>query len=72
MISPTLKNVKRVWKDSPVVRASIECCSLVIDEADKALVESISILKSLVKDGELLLDDGRKISRHGTREVGEC
>ena len=45
---------------------------LVIDEADKAPVEVISILKSLIEDGELLLADGRKISRHGTREAGDC
>ena len=71
-LSPTLENGKIVWKDSPLVRAVIEGCSLVIDEADKAPVEVISILKSLIEDGELLLADGRKISRHGTREAGEC
>jgi hypothetical protein len=36
----------------------------VIDEADKAPVEVASILKGLVEDGELLLADGRRISRH--------
>ena len=34
---------------------------LIIDEADKAPLEVVSILKGLVEDGEMLLSDGRRI-----------
>eukprot|EP00545_Synedropsis_sp_CCMP1620_P013255 CAMPEP_0119030820 /NCGR_PEP_ID=MMETSP1176-20130426/41225_1 /TAXON_ID=265551 /ORGANISM="Synedropsis recta cf, Strain CCMP1620" /LENGTH=1404 /DNA_ID=CAMNT_0006987197 /DNA_START=172 /DNA_END=4386 /DNA_ORIENTATION=+ len=64
-LSPSLEDGKIVWKDSPLVRAATEGCVLVIDEADKAPVEVISVLKALVEDGELSLADGRRISRHG-------
>jgi len=65
-LSPSLKNGKVVWKDSPLVRAILSGRSLVIDEADKAPLEVISILKSLVEDGDLLLADGRRISVSNT------
>ena len=53
-----------MWKDSPLVRAVTNGRVLVVDEADKAPVEVISVLKGLVEDGELLLSDGRRISKH--------
>ncbi len=34
---------------------------LVIDEADKAPVHVMAILKSLIESGEMMLSDGRKI-----------
>ncbi len=47
---------------------------LVIDEADKAPVEVISILKGLLEDGEMELSDGRKITAAsvdlGSKESG--
>jgi MoxR-like ATPase len=63
-LSPSLEDGKIVWKDSPLVRAAREGCALVVDEADKSPVEVISVLKALVEDGELLLADGRRLSRH--------
>ena len=62
-ISPSLDNGKIVWKDSPLVRAVFYGRALVIDEADKAPLEVVAVLKSLVEDGELLLADGRRITR---------
>jgi len=61
-LSPSLESGKVVWKDSPLVRAVLNGRALVIDEADKAPLEVISILKSLVEDRDLLLADGRRIS----------
>ena len=63
-LSPSLEDGKIVWKDSPLLRAVKEGVVLVVDEADKAPTEVIAVLKSLVEDGELLLADGRRISRH--------
>jgi hypothetical protein len=53
-----------MWKDSPLLRAVRDGLTLVVDEADKAPTEVLSVLKGLVEDGELLLGDGRRISRH--------
>mmetsp|Transcript_31425 Transcript_31425/g.37421 ORF Transcript_31425/g.37421 Transcript_31425/m.37421 type:complete len:148 (+) Transcript_31425:1222-1665(+) len=61
-----LKNGKVVLKYSPLVRALLNGRSRVIDEADKAPLEVISILKSLVEDGDLQLADGRRISVSNT------
>jgi hypothetical protein len=63
-LTPTLENGRITWRDSPLVRAVRDGCALVVDEADKAPVEVVSVLKGLVEDGELLLADGRRISRH--------
>ena len=63
-LAPSLEDGKIVWKDSPLVRAARDGCALVIDEADKAPIEVISVLKGLIEDGELMLADGRRISRH--------
>jgi len=63
-LSPSLEYGKIVWKDSPLLRAVKNGAVLVVDEADKAPTEVIAVLKSLVEDGELLLADGRRISRH--------
>lgn len=68
-ISPSLENGQIVWNDSPLVRAVINGRALVIDEADKAPLEVVAVLKSLVEDGELLLADGRRITRQSS--VGE-
>ena len=62
-LSPTLENGRIIWKDSPLLRAVRDGHALVVDEADKAPVEVLSVLKGLVEDGELLLADGRRISR---------
>jgi von Willebrand factor A domain-containing protein 8 len=69
-ISPSLENGQIVWNDSPLVRAVINGRALVIDEADKAPLEVVAVLKSLVEDGELLLADGRRILRTDSN-IGE-
>ena len=55
-----------MWNDSPLVRAVINGRALVVDEADKAPLEVVAVLKSLVEDGELLLADGRRITRRSS------
>jgi hypothetical protein len=58
---PNLVGGKIYYDDSPLVRAAREGTVLVIDEADKAPVEVVCLLKMLVEDGELLLQDGRRL-----------
>lgn len=60
-VLPNLVNGKIYYEDSPLVRAAKEGTILVIDEADKAPVEVVCLLKMLVEDGELLLQDGRRL-----------
>lgn len=60
-LTPSLEDGKIVWNDSPLVRAVVNGRALVIDEADKAPLEVVAVLKSLVEDRELLLADGRRI-----------
>jgi MoxR-like ATPase len=69
-LTPQLEDGKIVWNDSPLIRAVRDGCVLVVDEADKAPVEVISVLKGLVEDGELLLADGRRISKHRENSPG--
>lgn len=63
-LQASLEDGKVVWNDSPLIKAASEGLSLVVDEADKAPTEVLAVLKGLVEDGELLLGDGRRISRH--------
>jgi hypothetical protein len=44
-----------VWEDSPLVRAAKTGRTLVVDEADKAPLEVVCVLKGLIEDGEMLL-----------------
>ena len=44
-----------VWRDSPLVRAAMHGRVLVLDEADKAPLEVVCVLKGLVEDRELHL-----------------
>ena len=61
--TPQLENGVLTWKDSPLVTAVKEGLCLVLDEADKAPLEVVVLLKSLVEDGYLMLADGRKVVR---------
>ena len=61
--SPTLKGGVVVWEDSPLVKAARHGRCLVVDEADKAPLEVVCVLKALVDDGELQLADGRRLAR---------
>ena len=67
-LQPSLEDGIIVFHDSPLIRAAEQGLSLVVDEADKAPIEVLAVLKSLVEDGELLLSDGRRISRHNKGE----
>jgi len=49
-----------VYEDSPLVVAAREGHILVIDEADKAPLEVVCVLKGLI-DGDMSLSDGRKL-----------
>ena len=59
--SPSVENGRIVHNDSPLVRAAINGRVLVIDEADKAPVEVVAMLKGAVEDGEIALPDGRNL-----------
>ena len=54
-LAPTLVDGSIVWKDSPLVRAAKTGRTLVVDEADKAPLEVVCVLKGLIEDGEMLL-----------------
>ena len=58
---PLLEAGKLVYEDAPLVRAAVHGRVCVLDEADKAPVEVVVLLKALVGDGELLLGDGRTL-----------
>lgn len=61
MMLPTLQEGRIVFEDSPLLKAAKAGRVLVIDEADKAPIEVLCLLKMLVEDGELLLHDGRRL-----------
>lgn len=60
-LSPSLKDGRVFYEDSALVRSVTLGRVLVIDEADKAPLEVVAVLKGLVQDGEMDLADGRKI-----------
>lgn len=62
-VQPTVENGVLSYIDSPLVRAVKYGRILVLDEADKAPVEVVSIIKSLIEDGEMILSDRRRISK---------
>ena len=66
--SPSLEGGVVQWNDSPLVRAVRNGYVLVVDEADKAPVEVVTILKSLIEDAEMVLSDGKKIVPPGSPE----
>lgn len=59
--SPSVEAGRIVYGDSPLVRAAKNGRILVVDEADKAPVEVVALLKGLIEDGELALPDGRTL-----------
>lgn len=61
LTSPSLENGKIIYHDSPLVRAAKAGRVLVLDEADKAPVEVVALLKGLIEDGQLSLPDGRML-----------
>lgn len=61
LTSPSVEDGRVVYHDSPLVRAAKEGRILVLDEADKAPVEVVALLKGLIEDGQLSLPDGRML-----------
>jgi MoxR-like ATPase len=61
--TPSMSGGKICYVDSPLVRAVVTGRVLVVDEADKAALEVVSIIKGLVEDGQMMLADGRHIMR---------
>ena len=57
-LSPSLRNGKIYWEDSPLVKAMNHGRVLIIDEADKAPLEVGCVLKTLLADGEIILGNG--------------
>ncbi|KAL7546025.1 hypothetical protein ACHAWF_009370 [Thalassiosira exigua] len=62
LMTPSVENGRIIYNDSPLVRAAIHGRVLILDEADKAPVEVVALLKGLIEDGQLLLPDGRLLS----------
>merc|ERR550514_2501523 len=60
-VQPTLEAGRVTWEDSPLVRSVRFGRVLVVDEADKAPLEVVVVLKGLAEDGEMSLADGRRI-----------
>ncbi|KAL7537710.1 hypothetical protein ACHAXR_008021, partial [Thalassiosira sp. AJA248-18] len=61
LLAPSVDDGRIVYHDSPLVRAAIHGRILVLDEADKAPVEVVALLKGLIEDGQLSLPDGRML-----------
>jgi len=62
-LRPVLREGAIQWEDSALVRAARLGRVLMVDEADKAPLEVVCVLKALVEDGELTLGDGRRLLR---------
>ena len=60
---PSLEEGQIIWQDSPLVRAARHGRILLVDEADKAPLEVVALLKQLVEDGSVLLGNGQRLSR---------
>ena len=61
---PTLNNGVLEWQDSALLRAVYLGRVLVVDEADKAPLEVVCILKALAERGAVQLPDGRHLVSH--------
>ena len=69
-LRPVLRDGAILWGDSPLVRAARLGRVLMVDEADKAPLEVVCVLKALVEDGELTLGDGRRLQTTGNSKGG--
>ncbi|KAI9184411.1 hypothetical protein H9P43_003464 [Blastocladiella emersonii ATCC 22665] len=63
LVVPVIENGVLVYRDSPLVAAIKLGHVAVIDEADKAPVHVVSILKSLAEAGEMTLTNGVRVVR---------
>lgn len=66
-VQPSVQNNLLTFIDSPLVKAVQNGRILLLDEADKAPLEVVSIIKSLIEDGEMVLTDGRRIVKNATK-----
>eukprot|EP00605_Chrysophyceae_sp_TOSAG23-4_P000428 GSChrysophyteH1.ASY1.ANO1.485.1 assembled CDS len=60
-LTPSLEGGRIFYQPSAVVQAALAGRVLVVDEADKAPLEVVTVLKGLAEDGELMLPDGRRL-----------
>ncbi|XP_022668336.1 von Willebrand factor A domain-containing protein 8-like isoform X2 [Varroa destructor] len=60
-VQPQLIDGSVVYQDSPLLKALVEGHVAVIDEADKAPVQVVRMLHSLLARGEMQILDGRRI-----------
>jgi MoxR-like ATPase len=60
-LTPSLEGGKISYQPSVVVQAALAGHVLVVDEADKAPIEVVTVLKGLAEDGELMLPDGSRL-----------
>merc|ERR1712232_1375328 len=67
LLAQSLEGGVVLREDSAVLRAVRNGYCLVVDEADKAPLEVVCVLKALADDGELALGDGRRIVRRDPR-----
>jgi MoxR-like ATPase len=65
LLTPSVENGKILYHDSPLVRAATLGRLVVVDEADKAPTEVVSMLKGLIEDRQLALPDGRMLCHDG-------
>ncbi|CAE7033917.1 VWA8 [Symbiodinium natans] len=70
-VTPVVSDGRLYHEDSPLVRAAQFGRALVLDEADKAPLEVVVILKSLIEDGQLALPDGRRLATATEATAGE-
>ncbi|CAE7698156.1 Vwa8, partial [Symbiodinium microadriaticum] len=70
-VTPVVSDGRLYHEDSPLVRAAQFGRALVLDEADKAPLEVVVILKSLIEDGQLALPDGRRLAAATEATAGE-
>ena len=71
-VIPSLEDGKIVWHDSPLLRAARHGRILLVDEADKAPLEVVALLKQLVEDGSVLLGNGQRLARHSSEDGAEA
>ncbi|KAJ8600618.1 hypothetical protein CTAYLR_008983 [Chrysophaeum taylorii] len=60
--APAMRDGRLERRDPALVRAARYGRALVVDEADKAPLEVVCVLKTLLEDGELELADGRRLA----------
>lgn len=70
-LRPVLQGGRLAFEDSPLVAAAVSGAVLVLDEVDKAPVEVVAALRTLLADGEMALADGRRLAR-GNERASVC